>query len=182
DGFDISRARPGLGSPELLDERRMFALGLCNVLRIEIPKLLLSGGRSNRQRRRGQQQKRLTHHHLRYALTNLGDFERKMTRSVPKRTAKDQPIARNFARRCARSSFGPSAAQPSNSSMIAPFKEPIAASGSRCAPPSGSGTIRSTTPSACWSAAVIFIASAASAALSAVRQRIDAQPSGEITE
>ncbi len=57
----------------------------------------------------------------------------------------------------------------------------IAASGSRWAPPRGSATIRSTTPSALRSEAVIFIASAASDALSAVRHRIEAQPSGEIT-
>ncbi len=42
--------------------------------------------------------------------------------------------------------------------------------------------MRSTTPSAAWSAAVIFIAAAAVAAWSGVRHRIEAQPSGEITE
>ena len=57
-----------------------------------------------------------------------------------------------------------------------------AVAGLRCAPPSGSGTIRSMTSSRSRSAAVIRIASAASAAFSAVRQRIEAQPSGEITE
>jgi hypothetical protein len=40
----------------------------------------------------------------------------------------------------------------------------------------------STTPSAFWSAAVIFMASAAAGASSAVRHRIEAQPSGEMTE
>ena len=44
------------------------------------------------------------------------------------------------------------------------------------------GTTMSMTPSACWSAAVIFIASAAVGASSAVRHRIAAQPSGLMTE
>ena len=48
--------------------------------------------------------------------------------------------------------------------------------------PPGSGTTMSTTPSACWSAAVMRMAAAAVAASSDVRHRIDAQPSGLMTE
>ena len=58
----------------------------------------------------------------------------------------------------------------------------IAASRSRCAPPLGSRMIRSITPSFCRSCAVSRSASAASRIFSASFQRIDAQPSGEITE
>ena len=54
--------------------------------------------------------------------------------------------------------------------------------GSVWAPSPGSGTTMSTTPRAFWSAAVIFIARAAVGASSAVRHRIAAQPSGEMTE
>ena len=54
--------------------------------------------------------------------------------------------------------------------------------GARCAPPSGSGMIWSTTPSSCRSWAVSRIASAAAGACSPLRHRIAAQPSGEITE
>ena len=36
DGFDICRARAGLGPAKFLDDLRMLALRLCNVLRIEI--------------------------------------------------------------------------------------------------------------------------------------------------
>ena len=43
----------------------------------------------------------------------------------------DQPMAMNLARRWASSSLGPSEPQPSSSSMIAPFRAPTAASGSR---------------------------------------------------
>ena len=50
------------------------------------------------------------------------------------------------------------------------------------APPPGSGTTMSITPRDCWSAAVILIATAAVGASSGVRHRIDAQPSGLITE
>ncbi len=69
----------------------------------------------------------------------------------------------------------------SSSSPIASPKAAIASAGLRWAPPTGSGTIRSMTPSAFRSWAVTRIASAASADFSAVRQRMDAQPSGEIT-
>src|SRR5262249_9712176 len=94
----------------------------------------------------------------------------------------DYPIARNLSRRAARSVAGLFPAGLSSSSPIAAPSAATAAAGSRCAPPIGSATTRSTTPSFCRSAAVIFIASAASAALSPVRHRIEAQPSGEITE
>ena len=40
----------------------------------------------------------------------------------------------------------PSVASPSSSSTSAAFRAPIASAGSRCAPPSGSATIRSITP------------------------------------
>ena len=58
----------------------------------------------------------------------------------------------------------------------------MVAAGSRCAPPIGSGTTSSISSSCSRSCAVNFNASAAAWALSALRQRIDAQPSGEITE
>ena len=56
------------------------------------------------------------------------------------------------------------------------------ACGSRCAPPTGSGNTSSTSLSLNSRSAVRFIASAATSFLSALFQRIDAQPSGEITE
>ena len=52
----------------------------------------------------------------------------------------------------------------------------------RCAPPSGSLMMRSITPSFCRSCAVRRRASAASRIFSASFHRIEAQPSGEITE
>ena len=55
-------------------------------------------------------------------------------------------------------------------------------SGARWAPPIGSGITSSITSSFFRSAAVTFIASAASCALALLRHRIEAQPSGEITE
>ena len=55
------------------------------------------------------------------------------------------------------------------------------ASKSRCAPPNGSSMTSSTNFARDKSAAVTFIASAACGALSALRHRIEAQPSGEIT-
>ena len=54
-------------------------------------------------------------------------------------------------------------------------------SGWRWAPPAGSGMIPSTTPKPTRSVAVIFMLLAASCALAASFQRIDAPPSGEIT-
>ena len=56
------------------------------------------------------------------------------------------------------------------------------ASGSLWAPPGGSGTISSMMPKPSRSGAVIFMAVAASSARPASRQRMEAQPSGEITE
>ena len=53
---------------------------------------------------------------------------------------------------------------------------------SRWAPPRGSGTTRSMTPRASRSWAVSRSASAASFIFSASFHRIEAQPSGEITE
>ncbi len=81
----------------------------------------------------------------------------------------------------ARTSSRDRGASASSSSPIAAPSVAIAPAGSRWAPPTGSGTIRSITPSCFRSCAVTRIASAASAALSAVRHRIEAQPSGEIT-
>ena len=65
--------------------------------------------------------------------------------------------------------------------MAAPTRA-IASGLSRWAPPFGSGTMRSMTPSASRSWAVRRSASAASFIFSASFQRIEAQPSGEITE
>ena len=53
---------------------------------------------------------------------------------------------------------------------------------SRCAPPSGSGRILSTMPNFLRSGAVIFIISAAVSARAVSRQRMEAHPSGEMTE
>jgi hypothetical protein len=64
--------------------------------------------------------------------------------------------------------------------MVSPT-EVMAVSGARCAPPSGSGMMLSMIFNSSKSCAVIFIAAAASCAFSALRQRIEAQPSGEIT-
>ena len=58
---------------------------------------------------------------------------------------------------------------------------PVSA-GSVWAPSGGSAITSSTTPSACWSMALIFMARAAVGASSVVRHRMLAQPSGEITE
>ena len=55
-------------------------------------------------------------------------------------------------------------------------------SGSLCAPPTGSEIISSITPSFNKSLAVNFIASAACKDLLGSLQRIEAHPSGEITE
>jgi hypothetical protein len=57
----------------------------------------------------------------------------------------------------------------------------IAAAGSRCAPPVGSGTIASIIPNRIKSCAVIFMFDAASSAFAVSRHRIEAAPSGEIT-
>src|SRR5690606_11143938 len=54
--------------------------------------------------------------------------------------------------------------------------------GSRWAPPTGSLTARSMRPSSLSWGAVMFSASAATGAFSELRHRIEAQPSGEITE
>ena len=56
------------------------------------------------------------------------------------------------------------------------------AAGSRCAPPRGSGTMRSISLCSSSRGAVRPNASAASRALSALFHKIEAQPSGEITE
>ncbi|PAV69929.1 hypothetical protein WR25_02743 [Diploscapter pachys] len=93
-----------------------------------------------------------------------------------------RPIARNFARRSRRSVAASRPDSDASASRSASPSRRIASAGSRCAPPSGSGTIVSITPKVLRSCAVTRIASAASAALSAVRHRIDAQPSGLITE
>ena len=58
----------------------------------------------------------------------------------------------------------------------------IAVSGLRCAPPTGSSMMRSITRSFLRSCAVRRSASAASRIFSAFFQRMEAQPSGEITE
>jgi hypothetical protein len=52
----------------------------------------------------------------------------------------------------------------------------------RCAPPTGSGSTSSTSLSLNSRSAVRFMASAATSFLSALFHRMDAQPSGEITE
>ena len=65
--------------------------------------------------------------------------------------------------------------------MIARSRRAVSA-GSVWAPSPGSGTTRSMTPRARWSAAVMRIAAAAVAASSVVRHRIEAQPSGLMTE
>ena len=57
----------------------------------------------------------------------------------------------------------------------------MASTGTRWAPPNGSGTIRSITPKSFKSPAVTRNPAAATAAYSAVRQRMEAHPSGEIT-
>ena len=67
-------------------------------------------------------------------------------------------------------------------SSSAAFNASPAALWSRCAPPSGSGMIRSMTPNFFRSGAVIFIISAATSALAVSLQRIEAHPSGEMTE
>ena len=102
--------------------------------------------------------------------------------SVRQETSERLPIWRNFWRRALRIASG---FMPSNSSSISPIASPtrrIASSRSRCAPPRGSGITRSMTPSAKRSPAVRRSASAASRIFSASFHRIEAQPSGEITE
>ena len=67
-------------------------------------------------------------------------------------------------------------------SLRARFRNAAICLVSRCAPPTGSLTILSTRPSAFSRCAVMPSCSAASDARSAVFHRIEAQPSGEITE
>jgi len=52
DRFDVSSAGSGLGTPELLDDRRMLSLRVCHVLRLEIAEPLLGSDWSNRDCRR----------------------------------------------------------------------------------------------------------------------------------
>src|SRR6185312_1163720 len=92
------------------------------------------------------------------------------------------PMARNFSRRCVRSA---AASMPSSGRSCVSMASPsaaIAGSRSRWAPPSGSGTMMSMTPSLSRSCAVSFNASAASCVFSPLRQMIEEQASGEITE
>ena len=80
-------------------------------------------------------------------------------------------------------SVGPSRSRsPANASSSAAPAASMALAASRWAPPTGSGTIPSTTPSSCRSSAVSRSASAAASAWAASRHRIDAHPSGEMTE
>ena len=128
-GFDISGPRPGFGAAQLLDHCRIFALRLGDIAGVQIAQALRGRG-SHGRRRRGKQQDRLIHdsHPNPHSGQNKrGDFERGMKRVV----SGPQPMARNLARRCARSSSGPSRPQPSSSSTKAPLRAPIAASGSR---------------------------------------------------
>ena len=74
---------------------------------------------------------------------------------------------------------------PSSSASISAIASPTAAMvsvGARWAPPIGSGMMRSMTSSFFRSCAVSFSAWAASRIFSASFHRIEAQPSGEITE
>ena len=68
-----------------------------------------------------------------------------------------------------------------NVSTMAEPVASIAACGSRCAPPTGSGTIPSMMPNLSKSWAVIFILVAASGARAESRHRIEADASGEAT-
>lgn len=90
------------------------------------------------------------------------------------------PILRNFCRRAATRSRRPASAS-SSSARARPIAS-IVVLRSRCAPPIGSGTIRSITPSVIRSCAVRRRAAAASRIFSESFHRIDAHPSGEITE
>ncbi|CNU54322.1 Uncharacterised protein [Salmonella enterica subsp. enterica serovar Bovismorbificans] len=68
------------------------------------------------------------------------------------------------------------------SSSSCAFSDAAIASGLRCAPPSGSGMMESISFSSFRRGAMMPIASAANGALSALFHKIEAQPSGEITE
>src|SRR6185437_7182588 len=92
-----------------------------------------------------------------------------------------RPIAVNFSRR---SRMMVARSSPRSSASAAAIASPVAAmaaAGSRCAPPIGSVTMVSMTPSRARSCAVIFIAAAASCARAVSRHRIEAAPSGEMT-
>src|SRR5688572_21513311 len=92
------------------------------------------------------------------------------------------PIERNLARRRARRSSRGTSSRASRASPMAAPSSRAASSGLVCAPPSGSGTIPSITPSSRQWAASGLNAAAALRFSPASRQRIAAQPSGEITE
>ena len=69
-----------------------------------------------------------------------------------------------------------------NSSFSATRRFSITTSGARCEPPKGSGMMRSIRPKPCKRSAVMAKDSAATGALSALLYKMEAQPSGEITE
>ena len=91
-------------------------------------------------------------------------------------------MARNFCRRSLTISAGFLPSSPASMAWMVSPTALIASSGARCAPPSGSGMISSMIPSYFRSCAVSFSATAASRIFSASFHRIEAQPSGEITE
>ena len=134
-------------------------------------------------------------------------FPARQRRAKPRRDQipATRPIASKRAARWARSASGDNGKSSFSSSSIASPAAKIAASGSECAPPAGSGVAAasseihdvakmkaagysvvpytvSTTPSRFKSSATIFMAAAICGALSRSRNRIEAPPSGVITE
>src|SRR5437764_10575618 len=91
------------------------------------------------------------------------------------------PISRNFRRRLRRRSSGGSEPSSSSAPTSASRSRRAASSGLSWAPAAGSGTIASITPSSRQSPASSRKAAAAFFASAMSRQRIAAQPSGEIT-
>src|SRR5581483_6097361 len=92
------------------------------------------------------------------------------------------PILRNLSKRSSGSRAGLIFCVSRRPRSRYGARRSAAAFGSPCAPPAGSGTISSMTPSFFRSCAVIFIAAAASGAAAEFFHRIAAHPSGEITE
>ena len=101
--------------------------------------------------------------------------------SVSVNDVPSSPILRNLSYRAFSRASTVSADTSASAAESAWSTSAVAASGSVCAPPVGSGTTASMRPSASMSGAVIFSAAAASTLRFASRQRIAAQPSGGIT-
>src|SRR3974377_996845 len=90
-------------------------------------------------------------------------------------------MAKNFSRRCRRMGSRSRGLRSASVWAIASPVTVIAACGSRCAPPVGSGTTVSITSKRTMSWAVIFMLVAASCALAVSRHRMEAAPSGRNT-